>query len=89
MIITLICIGIYIAMVIISFIGPYIEFRVKHCKKGNHYTLNDLANYLGDDFIPYYITALIPVLNLATAVVSLTYLIAYPIWNRIKNIRIV
>lgn len=39
-------IGIYIGMVVVSLLGPYVDFKKKriNCEKGKKYTLEDLYN---------------------------------------------
>lgn len=86
MIIFIIILGIYIGMVMLSLLGPYIEFRKNHCEKGKKYTLEDLR-YRMDDF--YWIMCFMPVLNVATIVVTLVSIFIIPLWNKIKRIRIV
>ena len=73
-------------MVMLSLLGPYIDFRKNHCEKDKKYTLEDLR-YRMDDF--YWIMCFIPVLNVATIVATLVSIFIIPLWNKIKRIRIV
>lgn len=82
--ITLIIFGIYIGMVILSLLGPYIDFK-RECKKGKKYTIEDLCNSVDE---AYWTVCFIPIFNAATVILSLIYLLILPLWNKIKNIRI-
>lgn len=44
MTIVLIILGIYIGMVVVSLLSPYVDFKKNHCEKGKKYTLEDLYN---------------------------------------------
>lgn len=74
--------GIYLGMVILSLLGPYVDFRNNYCIKGEKYVLKDLYNK--SDPI-YLVWCFIPVFNIITVLYSL---ICFFI-DMIKNIRIV
>lgn len=84
--ILLIILGIYIGMVILSLLGPYVDFKKDHCKDGVEYTLEDL--YKGMDEA-LWVLCFIPVFNIMTVILSLVYFLVLPLWNKIKNIRII
>lgn len=85
MTIFLIILVIYIGLVILSLLGPYVDFR-KKCEKGKRYTLEDFCKKT-DEF--YWVTCFIPGFNASTALLSLIFLLIIPLWNKIKRIRIV
>lgn len=78
----LIILGIYIGMVVVSLLGPYVDFKKNYCEKGKKYTLEDLYNIVDG---VYWAMCFIPMLNLMTTIISLVI----PLWNKIKRIRIV
>lgn len=43
MTIFLITLGIYIGMVILSLLGPYVDFRKNYCEKGKKYNMKDMV----------------------------------------------
>ena len=86
MITFLIILGIYIGVVILSLLGPYIDFRKNYCEKGKKYTLEDFHYMMKG---PYWTLCFVPPFNLATVMVSLAYIFIIPLWNKIKRIRIV
>lgn len=45
-------IGIYIGMVVVSLLGPYVDFKKKriNCEKGKKYTLEDLYNTIDNTY---------------------------------------
>lgn len=86
MTIVLIILGIYIGMVVLSLLGPYVDFRKNHCEKGKKYTLEDLYDSLEET---YFIVCFIPGFNLMTVVITSILLLIIPLWNKIKNIRII
>lgn len=86
MTIVLIILGIYIGMVVVSLLGPYVDFKKNHCEKGKKYTLEDLYNTINDT---YWVVCFIPMFNTMTVTVSLVALLIIPLWNKIKRIRIV
>ena len=86
MIVFLIILGIYIGMVMLSLLGPYVDFRKNYCVKGERYTLGDFYNKV-DEF--YWLMCFMPFVNSVTLVLSLVYLIIIPLWNKVKHIRIV
>ena len=85
MTIFLITLGIYIGMVILSLLGPYIDFRKNYCEKGKKYTLEDFYN---ETEKYYLVVSFIPIFNAAT-VLTLVWLLVIPLWEKIKRIRIV
>lgn len=82
----LIILGIYIGMVIISLLGPYVDFRKSYCEKDKKYTLEDFYNRI-DDF--YWVICFIPIFNTVTVVLTLVWILVTPLWKKIKRIRIV
>lgn len=50
MTIVLIILGIYIGMVVVSLLGPYVDFKKNHCEKGKKYTLEDLYTARAEQF---------------------------------------
>lgn len=86
MTVVLIILGIYIGMVVLSLLGPYVDFRRNHCEKGKKYTLEDLYDSLEET---YFIVCFIPGFNLVTVVITSILLLIIPLWNKIKNIRII
>lgn len=86
MTIFLITLGIYIGMVILSLLGPYVDFRKNYCKKGKKYTLEDFHNKI-DDF--YWVVCFIPLFNSTTVGLTLVRILVIPLWEKIKRIRIV
>ena len=73
-------------MVILSLLGPYIDFRKSCCEKGKKYTLEDFHDKMNES---YWVACFIPVFNMATVALSLVFIFIMPIWNKIKRIRIV
>lgn len=86
MTIVLIILGIYIGMVVVSLLGPYVDFKETHCEKGKKYTLEDLYDTIDNT---YWVVCFIPVFNIMTVILSLVVLLIIPLWNKIKRIRIV
>lgn len=82
----LIILGIYIGMVILSLLGPYIDFRQNYCEKGRVYTLEDLYNSIDNG---YWMICFIPLFNAATIVLTLIWVLVIPLWEKIKGTRIV
>lgn len=82
----LIVLGIYIGMVVISLLGPYVDFfKENHNKKDEKYTLEDLYDTVDNT---YWAVCFIPMFNVMTVIVTLVFLLVIPLWNRIKRIRI-
>lgn len=50
MTIVLIILGIYIGMVVVSLLSPYVDFKKNHCEKGKKYTLEDLYNTMDNTY---------------------------------------
>lgn len=86
MTIFLIILGIYIGMVILSLLGPYIDFRRNYCEKGKKYTLEDFYNKADNTCL---VLCFIPVFNVIIIILGLIWLFEILLWNKIKNIRIV
>lgn len=86
MTIFLIILGIYIGMVILSLLGPYVDFRKNYCEKGKKYTLEDFHNKM-DDF--YWVVCFIPLFNATTVVLTLVWIFVMLLWEKIKRVRIV
>lgn len=86
MTIFLIILGIYIGMVILSLLGPYVDFRKNYCEKGKKYTLEDFYNKMEET---YWVVCFIPIFNAATVVLTLVWILVIPLWEKIKRIRIV
>lgn len=78
----LIIFGIYIGMVILSLLYPYVDFRNNYCIKGEKYVLKDLYNR--SDRI-YWVCCFIPFFNIIIVLYSLICLFI----DMMKNIRIV
>ena len=85
MTIFLIILGIYIGMVILSLLGPYVDFRKNYCEKGKKYTLEDF--YEIEKY--YLVISFMPLLNAITVVLTLVWLLVIPLWEKIKRIRII
>ena len=85
----LLILGIYIGMVVLSLLGPYIDFRENHCEKGKKYTLEDLREWMDDRYDSYWIICFIPCYNLITVILTLVLATVPRIWKKIKSIRIV
>lgn len=88
----LIILGIYIGMVILSLLGPYIYFRMNYCEKGKKYSLYNLFKCMDDD-MAYPILCLFPGINIVTIPISILILL-YLILGKglltiMKKIRIV
>lgn len=86
MMILLMILVIYIGMMILSFLGPYVDFRKNKCEKGKKYTFGDLCESMDEE---YLIICFIPGVNTITALYSLGYLLIPPVYNIIKKIRII
>lgn len=53
-------IGIYIGMVVVSLLSPYVDFKKNHCEKGKKYTLEDLYNTIDNT---YWVVCFTPMFN--------------------------
>lgn len=71
-------------MTILSFLGPYVDFRKNKCEKGKKYTLGDLCDFMEEE---YLMVCFIPGANIITALYSIGYLILPPIYNQIRKLR--
>lgn len=78
--------GIYIGMVILSLLGPYVDFRKNYCEKGKKYTLEDFYNKMEES---YWVVCFTPLFNTTTVVLTLVWILVIPLWEKIKRVRIV
>lgn len=72
MVIFLTMLGIYIGMVTLSLLGPYVDFRKNYCEKGKKYTLEDFYNEMENS---YWAMCFIPVFNITTVVLTLVFIL--------------
>lgn len=84
-IIVLIIFGIYIGMVMISLLSPYVDLKNNYWEKGKKYTLGDLQDEIDST---YWVMCFIPLLNVLTAIFSLIILLIIPLWDKIREVRI-
>lgn len=75
MTVVLTILGIYIGMVVVSLLGPYVDFKENHCEKGKKYTLENLYDTIDDT---YWVLCFIPILNAITVALSLVFLLIKP-----------